>query len=239
MLYLSRLILNTRSREAQRELADCNRLHARVMAAFPSTLGSTPAREHFGVLYRLDLLENPAQARLLVQSNHTPEWSSLPLGYLAPSADDRGNPAVRSIEEELGRIQAGMQLRFRLRANPTKRVSAGNAEQDPRWHGKRVELRRESEQLAWLERKAGEGGFQLLSVQMAGRSVPDVRVHEAPKQHGRRNDARLSFGVALFEGQLRVADAARFSETLRGGLGSAKAYGFGLLSVALLARRAA
>lgn len=235
MLYLSRLFLNTRNRDAQRELADCNRLHARVMAAFPNAPGSIAARGHFGVLYRLELMGEPSQARLLVQSNHLPDWSSLPSGYLAPSADDRGNPAVRSIEEEIGRVHAGMRMCFRLRANPTKRISERNAEQDSRWHGKRVELQRETDQISWLERKASEGGFQLLGVKLAGSQVPDVRIHDAPKQYGRRGDARLSFGVALFEGQLEVTDAARFSEALRVGIGSAKAYGFGLLSVALLA----
>ncbi len=235
MLYLSRLFLDTRHREVQRELADCNRLHARIMAALPSAPGGAPAREHFGVLYRIEPLDGPARARLLVQSNCPPDWSGLPPGYLAPPIDDRDNPAVRSIEDEIGRICTGMRLRFRLRANPTKRISERSTEQEPRWHGKRIELRREPDQLAWLERKAGEGGFRLLGVQLAGAPVLDVRIHDAPKQYGRRGDARLSFGVALFEGQLEVADVVRFDAALRGGVGSAKAYGFGLLSVALLA----
>jgi len=235
MLYLSRLILDTRSRVAQRDLADCNRLHTRIMAALPSAPDRATAREHFGVLYRLEQLDDPARARLLVQSNHAPDWSGLPAGYLAPPIDERGNPAVRPIDSDLGRIRQGMRLRFRLRANPTKRISKLDSEQDPRWHGKRVELRRLDDQIAWLERKAGAGGFALLGVQLPGAQAPDVRVTEAPKQYGRRDDARINFGVALFEGQIEVVDAARFNETLRAGIGSAKAYGFGLLSVALLA----
>ncbi len=234
MLYLSRLILNTRQRAVQRDLADCNRLHARIMAALPGAPDRTTAREHFGVLYRLELLDGPEHMRLLVQSNHLPDWSSLPAGYLTPSIDERGNPAVRSIEDEIGRIRQGMRLRFRLRANPTKRVSERNTEQDARWHGKRIELRREADQLAWLERKAHECGFVLLGVQLAGADLPDLRITDTPKQHGQRDNQRLSFGVALFEGQLTVVDTAHFHQALRAGVGSAKAYGFGLLSVALL-----
>jgi len=205
------------------------------MAALPGAPDRTTAREHFGVLYRLELLDGPEHMRLLVQSNHLPDWSSLPAGYLTPSIDERGNPAVRSIEDEIGRIRQGMRLRFRLRANPTKRVSERNTEQDARWHGKRIELRRAPDQIAWLERKAEAGGFRLLGVQIADApALPDVRVDEAPKQYGRRASARLSFGVAVFEGRLEVTDVARFGETLRGGIGIAKAYGFGLLSIALL-----
>lgn len=235
MLYLSRLILDTRHRDAQRELADCSQLHARVMSAFPGAPDNAAAREHFGVLYRLEPLDDPARARLLVQSNAMPDWSALPSGYLAPPLDARGNPAVRPIEDEIGRVRQGMRLRFRLRANPTKRISERNAEQDARWHGKRIELRRAPDQLAWLERKAVAGGFRLLGVEVADAPpLPDVRIGDAPKQYGRRAGERLSFGVALFEGRLEVVDAARFGETLRGGIGSAKAYGFGLLSIALL-----
>lgn len=237
MLYLSRLILNTRHREVQYELADCNRLHGRIMRAFPSAPDPAAAREHFGVLYRLEPLDDPALARLLVQSNCAPDWSHLPPGALAAPPDARGNPAVRPIEDEIGRISQGMRLRFRLRANPTRRISERNTEQDARWHGKRIELRREPDQIAWLERKAAAGGFRLLGLQLAGAdALPDIRIGDAPKQHGRRSAAqqRLSFGVALFEGRIEVTDAACFSATLRSGIGSAKAYGFGLLSVALL-----
>jgi CRISPR system Cascade subunit CasE len=237
MLYLSRLILNTRHRDVQRELADCNRLHGQIMGAFPAAPDRAVAREHFGVLYRLETLGDPTRARLLVQSNHAPDWSALSAGYLGPSIDARGNPAVRSIEEEIGRVCQGMRLRFRLRANPTKRVSDRNTEQDARWHGKRIELRREPDQLAWLERKASAGGFRLLNIQLAtADSLPDVRIGDAPKQYGQQDGSRrLNFGVALFEGRLEVADTVRFAETLRSGIGTAKAYGFGLLSIALLA----
>ena len=74
----------------------------------------------------------------------------------------------------------------------------------------------------------------LLGVQLAGADLPDLRITDTPKQHGQRDNQRLSFGVALFEGQLTVVDTAHFHQALRAGVGSAKAYGFGLLSVALL-----
>ena len=39
-------------------------------------------------------------------------------------------------------------------------------------------------------------------------------------------------GAVLFEGRLEVTDRTMFLEALRGGIGSGKAFGFGLLSVA-------
>ena len=45
---------------------------------------------------------------------------------------------------------------------------------------------------------------------------------------------RMRFGVALFEGRLEVSDSSQFLAALQQGIGSGKAYGFGLLSIASL-----
>jgi CRISPR system Cascade subunit CasE len=48
----------------------------------------------------------------------------------------------------------------------------------------------------------------------------------------------MSFGNVLFDGRLQVTDAEVFRRTLTQGIGSGKAFGFGLLSVAPAASRA-
>jgi CRISPR system Cascade subunit CasE len=233
MRYLSRLILDLRQRAVQQDLADCHRLHDRMMQAFPAAPRPDNARAHFGVLFRTEPLGDLPLVRLLVQSQHAPDWTTLPARYLGPPPDARGNPAVHLLDTDYARIAAGMRLRFRLRANPTKRVSERNDAQDAIWRGKRIELRREEDQIAWLERKGSAGGFRLLNVQIAGdQQIPNVRVSDSPKQRGRRGARRLSFGVAVFDGLLAVTDSAVFVQTLDNGIGSAKAFGFGLLSIA-------
>ncbi len=54
------------------------------------------------------------------------------------------------------------------------------------------------------------------------------------KIKSRRNDSGkpMTFGAVTFEGILEVTDAEKFRESLRQGIGTGKAYGFGLLSVA-------
>ncbi|WP_025745504.1 type I-E CRISPR-associated protein Cas6/Cse3/CasE [Kallotenue papyrolyticum] len=236
MLYLSRLLLNLRHRVVRHDLGDVHELHRTILRAFPPAPTPEAARQHFGVLFRLDPLpDRPFQARLLVQSRHAPDWSFLPDGYLAPASDERGNPAVREIAHEYARITPGSVLRFRLRANPTRRIRKNNLEQDEKWRGKRVDLRREADQIAWLQRKAEQGGFRLLTVSVAS-DVPDVRVMPQAGAYGYRRIGaerkRLTFGAVIFEGRLVVQDVERFRATLISGIGSGKAYGFGLLSVA-------
>lgn len=233
-LYLSRLWLDGRARAVRRELADCQELHRTLLAAFPPLPpGESEARARFGLLYRVEAADEDGALPVLVQSRIAPDWSRLPPGYLRPTWDAAEGYAVKPLDHFHAGLREGMALRFRLRANPTKRISPRNeAERDPRWHGKRVELQREEDQLAWLERKGQEGGFRLLAV-AANREVPDVRATHGLNVTGKREDTgRLTFGSVLFEGRLAITDADSFRQTLGAGIGSGKAYGFGLLSVA-------
>ena len=237
MLYLSRLILNLRDRHARQDLADVQQLHRTILKAFPLAPDSQMARQHFGILFRAEPMpDQPLLARMLVQSSHEPDWSHLPTGYLAPSSAGHANPAVRRIDD-YALIVAGMTLRFRLRANPTKRISKYDPEQKTEWHSKRVELRSEHEQLTWITRKAEQGGFRLLSIATRP-DLANVRISPQAKVAGARGKGsdrtNMTFGATLFEGLLEVQDVERFQQTLSTGIGSGKAYGFGLLSIATL-----
>lgn len=229
-MILSRLTLNPRSREAARDLADCQELHRTILSAFPDSTGGA-ARSRFGILFRVEQRRDASPA-LLVQSSENPDWSKLPRAYLfAP-------PESKEISAALEGFAAGAVLRFRLRANPTRKVETKTLADGIKRNGKRVELRTEQEQLSWLRRKGAEGGFEIVSVRTAA-EVPDVRVSDEGKVGGFRNSIpsangkrRLTFGSVLFEGRLRVTDPEKFRATLERGVGSAKAYGFGLLSTA-------
>lgn len=211
MMHLSRLILNPRSRAVQRDLADLYDLHCTVMRGFPDNL---PDSER--VLYRLDEDQRTARLSLLVQSQMQPDWSALPSGYLLPP-DPFGpvgeNPAVKPFAPQ---VKQGQFLHFRLRANPTKRLGKSSGKDA----GKRVGLYRPEEQFSWLARKAETGGFALLSAQPSADTV----------EKGRKQPIRLL--AVLFDGTLQVVDPERFQTTLAQGVGSGKAFGCGLLSIA-------
>lgn len=238
MRFLSRLILDTRHRRVRRDLGDSYQLHRTVLAAFPQGPVGASARKHFDVLYRVEPFgETPALVRLLVQSSAAPDWAALPAEALGPVADARGNPAVRRVDEEYGRIAAGARLVFRLRANVTRRLSDRTPGREDRLVGKRVALLREAEQLEWLERKGAQHGFRLLATELN----PDLAAVQASAQateRGRRpgrdgaGAMALCFGAVLFNGRLEVTDADLFRAALASGIGSGKAFGFGLLSVA-------
>jgi len=248
-LYLSRLLLDPRSRQVWSELAQPYEMHRTLMHAFERypLKEKENAREKFGVLFRADVDALCNRVIVYVQSIVEPDWSFLDTfrDYLLTGAD-KPNPACKDVAGAYQQLQAGQVLSFRLRANPTKRI-ARVAKGDSELKGKRVGLLREEEQIAWLIRKGQRreickpGGFEIL---MNAGTAPSGEVLQAPlvnvrregKQRGRKKDdgapRRITHLTVRFEGLLRITDAAAFRKTLARGIGSAKAFGFGLLSIA-------
>lgn len=257
-MYLSRVILNLNNPEARRDLVNCHDLHSRIMSAFPfdSDLNGH-AREAYGILYRTEFNPRDDATQLLVQSNVEPNWEKLPPNYTLSDEPSITGSSCKQINAAYASITNDSELVFRLRANPTRRVSKNKGPNDP-LSGKRVELQSEDEWIDWMKRKGEQGGFIVLAVQARSDTseqervrnmyglgtsidltVPDLRSSEGVKVHGykrreRRGEQRrrLTFGSVLFDGRLRVVDAPAFQSTLRTGIGAGKAYGFGLLSVA-------
>jgi CRISPR system Cascade subunit CasE len=204
-MYLSRLIPNVRSAEARRDLADAYELHRTLMRAFPDKDHGGPGR----VLFRVDVERDTQQAIVLVQSDKTPDWALLPDAYTTRPSECKAISLA---------FESGQRLRFRLRANPVvKRKVEGSAE------GKRRGLVREADQLAWLGRKGSEGGFGVESA---------MAVAEGFGASRRGKNGSATHLAVRFDGLLTVTDPAAFLQLLAKGVGPAKGFGFGLLSVA-------
>jgi CRISPR system Cascade subunit CasE len=219
-MYLARAFLNPASRAVRSDLADAVNLHRTVMRAFPDDAGPA-ARHAHRVLHRIDEDARRGGFTLLVQSATRPDFSRFLPGYFLEADDaffDGENPAVREVEAERARIAAGARFAFRLRANTTKKVSkVDTATGTKTKNGMRVPVRGDEERLVWLSRHGAAGGFR----------VEEVRIAELrTRAHSGR-----TFGGALFEGRLVVTEPDTFRRALAEGIGPAKAFGFGLLSI--------
>lgn len=221
-MYLSLLQLNPASSAVQRDLRDVDELHRRVMSAFPDVIDpEVEARAYFGVLYRVEFDRRRGRILLYVQSKVEPSWSFLPKGYLR-EVGSIPNPAVKRVDKAYKSIRPGKVLRFRLRANPTRKVDTKSSPDGKKRNGRRVPLSGLEEQIGWLKRKAADYGFELLHASVAASGSSElVRSYRSGK----------TFQGVVFEGRLVVRDADLFWKALTGGIGSGKAYGFGLLSV--------
>lgn len=204
-MYLSLLKLNPSSRKVRVEAYRPYELHRSIMHAFPDKNNGGPGR----VLFRLDIDQKTGNMSVLVQSEKKPDWTSL---------DNSGNFLLQPSQSKIFEpsISAGQVLYFRLRANPTVKRN-----------DKRLGILTEEEQIKWLQRKGEDSGFVVVSLSV----VPEGIAHDKTTDSS-ANQHDLSLLSVRFEGVLKVTDAQIFRKTVEKGIGSAKGFGFGLLSVA-------
>lgn len=158
------------------------------------------------VLYRIEPTKQGSVVPVLVQSEKEPDW-----GFLEERGSYLSEP-VKSKEFD-PHFSKGQVLSFRLRCNPTVKRD-----------GRRLGLLKEEEQMDWLMRKAEEGGFQVVQTMPVPEGVTK----------GETNRKKITFYSVRFDGILRVQKPEVFVQALENGIGSAKGFGFGLLSVAPL-----
>ena len=214
--YLTQILL--RPDDADRAgLRDTYDWHQKIWLAFPGRDGLVR-----DFLTRLDVLDG--QMRLLALSLTRPErppwcprraWQSkkIPPMFLNAST-----------------------YRFSLVANPTRKTRVPGA--DGKWvgTGRREFINHRDDRagddgrvhpglLSWLARKAADHGF----------SIPDlaqVRTLVRPRQYFIKGDKRGMHGGVEFQGVLDVVDLTAFEQAFVRGIGSAKAFGFGMLVLA-------
>ena len=158
------------------------------------------------LLFRID--ESTEGAQILVQSQTEPNWGASFSGFSVLACSPEHKPFQPCLE-------AGRRYRFRLLANPTVKRD-----------GKRLGLLREEDQRAWLVRKITDAGAELL-----GCTVSPHGLQRSGKNPYKEAAAQTHLAV-LFEGVLRVTDPTLMTAAIENGIGAAKGYGFGLLSLA-------
>lgn len=243
MTWLSRLILSPRSRDVRRDLADCQQLHRTLMRGFQTVTGGDDgmgARAALGVLYRVEPAFPDGGVPILVQSGEPPDWAALPWDYLVRRG---GQPAAetKTLDPLLDGLHRGQVLRFRLHANPTRKVDTKSLAHGQRRHGRRLPLRDGDAIIDWVRRKAMASGFWISEDH--GRLALDVNASTAGRHLGRRIAAAMDASMAhrlrldgvTIEGLLRVEDPTLLRRAIIVGIGPGKAYGCGLLSVGRIA----
>ena len=200
MIWLARAYLSVWE-AAQRELRDRYAWHKAVWNCFP---GQPEAGRDF--LTRLDELDGRFRLYLLARREpRRPDW--------CPAGSWSVKPVAPSFLEH-------ERYRFDLLANPTRKVASLTSEGERRKNGRREALADPESRLAWLRAKAGAHGFALEAEPNVGPSQNHVFY--------RQGKPGLHVGVR-FSGTLRVVERERFNAAFLGGIGSAKAFGFGML----------
>ena len=212
-MYLSQLKLNMLIQQVKHDLGNPYELHRTIMRAFPNPL---PAEER--ILFRVETSQGQLQPLVLVQSQTKPNWEAVETTFDAYFLQP---PQVKSLDGI--KIESGDVLRFRLRADPSKRVLYGE-----KGESKRISLFSESDRLDWLVRKAEKCSFTITSEQLLIRDAPYRTFFIAQSQKTRK----ATINMVDYDGLLQVNDPEKFMDHIFNGIGPAKGLGCGLLSFA-------
>lgn len=204
-MYLSRIELDTRRRNTMvKLLASPHVVHAVVENCFTRPAGVAKTRS----LWRIDDLYG--KKYLLILSEEKPDFSHMIGEYCREDAKGES----RSYDKLLQSVQEGSTYSFKLVANPVKEMN-----------NKKVGIYDSAELVSWLVRKAEANGFKV--------DVNTLRVSPVAKvEFGRhQGEPKVVINKVMYEGLLEVTDVDRFIGALTQGIGRAKAYGCGLLTI--------
>jgi CRISPR system Cascade subunit CasE len=187
--------------------------HQRLWDCFP---GTPDLRRAF--LTRVDLLDGSFRVWLLTEHEPTcPAWCPHDAFFIKDIA-----PGFLSHKH----------YAFDLRANPTKAVLQRGSDGSPklkangRWaSGKRVPLVHHEDLRSWIDRKAADAGFRISEAK-------PLDIGPMVEHHFHKKENRGYHGGVQFRGVLEVTDPVKFAQAHSKGIGSAKAFGFGLLLLA-------
>jgi len=215
MSYLTEILVPYELAVRQLRIRDTYDWHQRVWQAFG---GRDGAPRDF--LTRVDQIDDAY--RLLVVSTcapRKPDWCPTDCFKSKPIPDT---------------FFTHSRYRFSLLANPTKKVVnpdkpkvvRPNGKLDRNRNSRRIPLTRREDLLAWLRRKAEAGGFSV--------DLQAVRTIPRGREYFFKPGARGVHYATEFQGVLQVTNPAQLRQTFTTGIGSAKAFGFGLLVIAPL-----
>jgi CRISPR system Cascade subunit CasE len=213
-----------------RKSGDADFLNAFTPEDFAEQVHKERGKE-VGFLFRVD--HKPGgRVVVLIQSAVSPDWE-----YAFQNAGCllAAPPEVKRYDL---RFTNGQSLRFRLVANPTNKLKKTNPtaldgrEDIP---GKlkrnklttRVPLFDEGDQALWLERKFFESA-KLIKVCVESKNP--VSFQKRDKKADKTLHCKIT--TVTFSGVLKVTDASKLSNLAAKGVGPAKAFGCGLLSLA-------
>ncbi|MFY4659240.1 type I-E CRISPR-associated protein Cas6/Cse3/CasE [Scardovia wiggsiae] len=223
-MFISRIPLNMSRIETQHLVYSPYRVHAAVEKAFPPN--AVRSNDAGRILWRLDSREVDHSLWLYVVSIEHPDFSHIVERYGWPL-----NPQweTKMYDPLLNSVAIGQEWAFRLRANPVRQVLEDKGRRHrPNIIGHRIGHATINQQIQWLLRRSASYGFEVIG----SNDNPECIVSQRRKEKFTHKNSTVTLVTAQFDGRLRILDAEKFVSALTHGIGRAKSFGCGLLTVA-------
>jgi CRISPR system Cascade subunit CasE len=216
-VWLTRVIPDPRNHAAAFDLAGAGsavNLHRRLMSLFPDGNGSD-ARAKLGILFRAE--DTPIGTHLLLQSTYQPDLGRLPDGY--------GTAVSRPLDPLLDALRPGLAVRYRCVASPVRKPGATTR---AAYRLPPVLALSGAAADEWWARQSDACGLRVLDLT----SQPLDTIRGQRGKSGPAAKQRISHNRTRFDGTALITDPELLRTKIVEGIGRAKAYGCGLLSIA-------
>ncbi|GAA1108308.1 type I-E CRISPR-associated protein Cas6/Cse3/CasE [Nocardiopsis composta] len=229
-MFLTRIRLNTARAGARKFLISPRAMHGAVTKAFAEGLPAPEAGAR--VLWRLDR-NSRDEVYCYIVSPERPDLTHV--------VEQAGWPTTQTWETRdyapfLARLEAGQRWAFRLTANPVHSIRRKDGEPT-----KVTAHRTPRHQLGWLLQRQEANGFQITAKPEERRRAPgddyevivrDRHAHRFGKTESDGRPNQVALTSVTFDGRLEITDPGALRRMLTAGLGRAKAYGCGLMTLA-------
>lgn len=233
-MYLTRFRINTARMGARRLLSSPQVLHAAVLSSFAEARAQTPGGPR--VLWRID--RNATKDTLLyLVSPDRPDLTHLVEQAGWPTTPTAGWQTF-DYASFLAGLTAGGTWDFRITANPVHSIR--RKEGEPTRRTAHVTRRHQQQ---WLLKQQETAGFAIVEKPPERQRLPEedqyqLVVHSSRNVSFSKRDRpsgaarRVTLTTTTYDGRLRITDPDALRRTLTAGLGKAKAYGCGLMTLA-------
>lgn len=200
-MYLSKVELRLSNPGIRAAMRDYQKMHQLVNGFF------NVGRKEAEILYRVRARGNTIDLYL---------YSAVPVDQTRILRDMRliGQRDVTSWLESMGK---GDLFEFQIATAPFKKVSSGSLK-----NSQRRSLKTQDERLAWLVRKAKQGGFHIIS-------VDERPAEQLTVIHQEEKGGKMIMDPYCYTGILQIINADSFRSAMRQGVGPGKAYGLGMI----------
>ena len=227
-MYLSRVPLDLTRLDAIAFVSSSYKVHAAVEQAFaPSAVREN---EKGRILWRLDEVpDNEREVWLYVVSPDKPDFT-----HICDQAALTSSPAwvTKSYDSVLDRVSEGQLWQFRLKANPVRKVLVDKGRRERAGVVGTLQGHvTEAQQRTWLMDRAEAHGFRIAQTE---EGFERLAVSNRRRERFKRQGSVVTLTTAQYDGVLEVVDTEAFRHTLGFGLGRARGFGCGLMTIAPL-----
>lgn len=225
-MYLSRVSLDLSRLESLAFVSSPYKIHAAVEQAFsPQVMRETSEGR---ILWRLDEVpQSRFTSWLYVLSPEKPDFTAV---CKQAGETPTSSWITKDYTPVMNRIVEGQLWQFRLKANPVRKVLVDKGRKGREGIVGTIQGHvTEAQQCSWLLDRAESHGFQIAK---SKEGFERLVISHRRRENFKRKQSIVTLSTAQFDGVLTVTNAELFRHALGFGIGRARGFGCGLMTIA-------